>query len=437
MMVEAVPASFVAFLALCPSLSEPSTGSFQHPHSLCHWWSSGDELIKPIRFVCNAMAEDQHQQLSELRRRRHDEWRGATGVPDDEPSPAEMEAEDTSADEAFARRLQEELNAEVDDDDGSPSSPPSTSPTATERGEPPANLATMAGRLAYNTAGFLATSLVQGATALLGGGRSGQEQQSGGDDGLSQIERDEAFARRLQAEEDARSMGMETSAATRRTVTPVHTLDSILQQLGGFAVGRRRQQAEGRDDSSGQGQATATERRVREIILPGFGSGIRVRLVTSRSDGNPAVVPMPLSSGGSGRQQLRIQFPTSALPDNHPLHQMLQHMQFGNQMSYEELLELQERMGQVDRGASEEAISSLPTRTYGGGEASSSMGAGGDNGGASTASSDQTTCAICLEDYAQGSEVKTLPCMHNFCKDCIDRWLVKNKSCPVCKKDIC
>ena len=118
MMVEAVPASFVAFLALCPSLSEPSTGSFQHPHSLCHWWSSGDELIKPIRFVCNAMAEDQHQQLSELRRRRHDEWRGATGVPDDEPSPAEMEAEDTSADEAFARRLQEELNAEVDDDDG-------------------------------------------------------------------------------------------------------------------------------------------------------------------------------------------------------------------------------------------------------------------------------------------------------------------------------
>ena len=65
------------------------------------------------------------------------------------------------------------------------------------------------------------------------------------------------------------------------------------------------------------------------------------------------------------------------------------------------------------------------------------MGADGDNGGASTASSDQTTCAICLEDYAQGSEVKTLPCMHNFCKDCIDRWLVKNKSCPVCKKDIC
>lgn len=43
-------------------------------------------------------------------------------------------------------------------------------------------------------------------------------------------------------------------------------------------------------------------------------------------------------------------------------------------------------------------------------------------------------CAICLCDVDEGEEVKLLPvCMHLFHKDCIELWLEKNKTCPVCR----
>lgn len=43
------------------------------------------------------------------------------------------------------------------------------------------------------------------------------------------------------------------------------------------------------------------------------------------------------------------------------------------------------------------------------------------------------TCAICLEDYATGETVRTIPCFHAFHKDCIDPWLANKAVCPICK----
>ena len=46
-------------------------------------------------------------------------------------------------------------------------------------------------------------------------------------------------------------------------------------------------------------------------------------------------------------------------------------------------------------------------------------------------------CVICMEKYIINDEVKTLPCFHNFHKECIDQWFkAGNDSCPICKNKI-
>jgi hypothetical protein len=42
-------------------------------------------------------------------------------------------------------------------------------------------------------------------------------------------------------------------------------------------------------------------------------------------------------------------------------------------------------------------------------------------------------CPICLENYQEGQQVRTIPCFHSFHKDCIDPWLLQRAVCPVCK----
>lgn len=41
---------------------------------------------------------------------------------------------------------------------------------------------------------------------------------------------------------------------------------------------------------------------------------------------------------------------------------------------------------------------------------------------------------VCLNDFAELEEVRTLRCFHDFHGECIDKWLTKESgSCPVCK----
>ncbi|VDN58070.1 unnamed protein product [Dracunculus medinensis] len=45
-------------------------------------------------------------------------------------------------------------------------------------------------------------------------------------------------------------------------------------------------------------------------------------------------------------------------------------------------------------------------------------------------------CTICLMDFEADEDVRCLCCTHVFHVTCIDRWLVYNKKCPVCRIDL-
>lgn len=45
-------------------------------------------------------------------------------------------------------------------------------------------------------------------------------------------------------------------------------------------------------------------------------------------------------------------------------------------------------------------------------------------------------CPICLDKFNDGFEVTRMPCLHVYHGDCIDRWLVRSRICPLCRSPI-
>jgi len=90
-------------------------------------------------------------------------------------------------------------------------------------------------------------------------------------------------------------------------------------------------------------------------------------------------------------------------------------------MSYEELLALEEQIGYVSTGLSEETISkclekSLYSKTE---HASQSMDI-------------EVKCSICQEEYEERDELGSLKCSHSYHEACIKQWLLQKNKCPVC-----
>uniref|UniRef100_A0A0D9ZH71 RING-type E3 ubiquitin transferase n=1 Tax=Oryza glumipatula TaxID=40148 RepID=A0A0D9ZH71_9ORYZ len=91
-------------------------------------------------------------------------------------------------------------------------------------------------------------------------------------------------------------------------------------------------------------------------------------------------------------------------------------------MSYEELLALGERIGYVNTGLSEDKIrTGLKQWKY-----------------VSIPIEEPLTgvepCCICQEEYAEGEDMGRLDCGHDFHTACIKQWLVIKNLCPICKK---
>ncbi|KAL6906068.1 hypothetical protein ACP4OV_003669 [Aristida adscensionis] len=52
---------------------------------------------------------------------------------------------------------------------------------------------------------------------------------------------------------------------------------------------------------------------------------------------------------------------------------------------------------------------------------------------AGDAEAGERQCAVCLEGYAAGDAVRTMPCAHAFHGGCIAGWLRLGRLCPLCR----
>lgn len=89
-----------------------------------------------------------------------------------------------------------------------------------------------------------------------------------------------------------------------------------------------------------------------------------------------------------------------------------------DQMSYEQLLQLEEDVGKVNKGLSKDKIKQIPNKPF-------HKALFEDNG----------ECIICMESFSENELVKQLMCGHIFHGDCIDHWLTEQKNCPFCKAE--
>ena len=87
-------------------------------------------------------------------------------------------------------------------------------------------------------------------------------------------------------------------------------------------------------------------------------------------------------------------------------------------MSYEELLALEERIGNVNKGLSKEKIDKLPREKF-----------------IKNKFSDDK-CIICQYEFKNYEKLIVLSCKHCFHPDCIEEWLKNQKVCPYCKIEV-
>jgi hypothetical protein len=102
-----------------------------------------------------------------------------------------------------------------------------------------------------------------------------------------------------------------------------------------------------------------------------------------------------------------------------PPHMLFSDRDFGAD-DYEMLLRLDETVEK--KGASSNTIEALPTQTV-------------PVGGITGAAGEKLSCPVCLEEFVEGAELRSLPCLHRFHKSCIDKWLGLKASCPVCNRE--
>ncbi|MQL71374.1 hypothetical protein Taro_003708 [Colocasia esculenta] len=95
-------------------------------------------------------------------------------------------------------------------------------------------------------------------------------------------------------------------------------------------------------------------------------------------------------------------------------------MRRGENIRFEELLALGERIGNVSTGLNEETIlKHLKQRKH------LSI--------TSLSSNEVEPCCICQENYLNNEDIGTLDCGHDFHAACIKQWLIHKNLCPICK----
>jgi predicted Zn-ribbon and HTH transcriptional regulator len=86
-------------------------------------------------------------------------------------------------------------------------------------------------------------------------------------------------------------------------------------------------------------------------------------------------------------------------------------------MSYEELLALEERIGNVNNGLNDDQIKKLKRDYF-------------------DKKKYNDLCIICQNNFKDKEKVLVIPCKHCFHEDCIVPWLKNKKQCPFCKSEV-
>ncbi|CAN8299094.1 unnamed protein product [Cochlearia groenlandica] len=94
-------------------------------------------------------------------------------------------------------------------------------------------------------------------------------------------------------------------------------------------------------------------------------------------------------------------------------------------MSYEELLALGDKMGTVITGLSEEALSRSLKKSI--------FQETNETGVKSLNKDDDIKCSICQEEYVYGDEVGSMTCEHMYHVSCVEQWLRMKNWCAICK----
>ncbi|XP_072956179.1 uncharacterized protein [Typha angustifolia] len=235
------------------------------------------------------------------------------------------------------------------------------------------------------------------------------QDQSGGisnDSGIRarQVESDEVLARQLQEQFYNESPG----------VSRTEEIDaSIALSLQREEEAQRTSSAARQDQNNVRGAANAHS-RTRASSSSNFPShaqhptATRMAQVMRGSDWSRMDVLMRLN----WFEELEAAFDSYS---NMEVPDFLQVQRDFNENDYEMLLALDEN-NHNHAGASKSQINSLPQ---------------------SVVQSDNVEeCAVCLEKPSIGDTIRHLPCLHKFHKECIDQWLRRKSSCPVCKSGI-
>lgn len=92
-----------------------------------------------------------------------------------------------------------------------------------------------------------------------------------------------------------------------------------------------------------------------------------------------------------------------------------------DELTYEELIELGDFIGQEKRGLSaHEICSCLHSHTFHSAENKSGI----------------DRCVICQVEYEEGESLVAIQCEHPYHTDCISKWLQIKKVCPICNTEI-
>ncbi|CAI8593188.1 unnamed protein product [Vicia faba] len=97
-------------------------------------------------------------------------------------------------------------------------------------------------------------------------------------------------------------------------------------------------------------------------------------------------------------------------------------------MSYEELLQLGERIGSVSTGLSDETIAlQLKTKYFSPSPIAINLEE------LPPEDEEANSCIICQEEFKNQEKIGVIKCEHEFHADCITQWLLLKNSCPICK----